>query len=77
MKVGAYTKCPECGSWPKTPEEKAKHLILTDWHFSPEDLEGYTRRIKSGERLEFAPETLTRFVTYVKTGKFPEEPIKV
>jgi len=75
MKVGAFTQCPECGYYPKTVEEKAKHLILTDWYFNQEALDGYAQRIKAGKKLEFSPETLSSFVEYVKTGKFPEKKV--
>jgi hypothetical protein len=73
FKIGAFTPCHECGFSPKTVEDKAKGMIMTDWHFNSEQLEEYSSRIKAGETLTFGEETLARFVTYIKTGKFPEE----
>ncbi|MGC4043682.1 MAG: hypothetical protein QM758_07730 [Armatimonas sp.] len=58
FKHGAFTVCPHCGYVPEDDESLTKHLIVTDHYFDRQKLEGISARVKAGEPLEFAPETL-------------------
>lgn len=72
IKFGAFIPCPQCGHYPQSDEDKAKHLILTDWYFPIEQLEVFSRKVIAGDPLVFDEKTLAMFVTYVHTGKFPK-----
>jgi hypothetical protein len=66
MKCGAFTPCSECGFDPETDEERAKHLMVTDWYFAEEDLKGIAEKIQAGEEVTFDPQSLASFIAYVK-----------
>lgn len=73
IKEDAFVPCPKCGHHPQTDEDKARHLILTEWYFSMPKLEYFSQKVKSGEALDFNPATLARFIGYIRAGQLPQE----
>lgn len=58
MKFGAWIGCPECHFEPDDDESMTKHLLVTDHHYSLEELTQIAERVKSGKEITFDPETL-------------------
>ncbi len=73
IKEDAFVPCPKCGHWPRTDEDKARHLMLTEWYFSMGKLEYFSKKVKNGEGLEFNETILSRFIGYVRNGQLPYE----
>ena len=65
LKFGAFLPCSKCGHEPVDPEDRAKHLLVSDHYISPEDLEEIGSRIRAGEELRFDPEALQETATKV------------
>ena len=49
FKFGSYTECESCGQKPKTEEELAASMAMTDHFFKPEALGQMAKRLKAGE----------------------------
>ena len=58
LKHGAWASHLKCGYTPDDDESLTKHLLVTDHYHSREMLEAIAARVKSGEPVEFDPETL-------------------
>jgi hypothetical protein len=58
FKHGAINLCRKCGYTPDDDESLTKHLLVTDLYHSREMLEAIAARVKAGESITFAPETL-------------------
>jgi hypothetical protein len=58
FKHGAFNRCRKCGYTPNDDESLTKHLLVTDHYLSRDELEGVSAKVKQGERIQFAPETL-------------------
>jgi len=72
FKTGALTRCPRCSHEPTSPEERAKHVLVSDRFFSLPQLEDASLRIKRGETLAYPPEelsSLTRTLTHEDLSK--------
>lgn len=66
MKHGAWTPCLECGHTPESLEDRAKHVMTSDHHFSQADLEGIADRVKRGEPLRFDPQQVETYAAGLK-----------
>ena len=69
MKHGAWTPCRKCGHTPKDIEDKARHVITSDHHFSQADLEGISASVQSGQPLNFNPQQVKHYVEELKNTK--------
>jgi len=58
FKRGAFTPCPKCGYTPEDDESLTKHLLVSDHYHNRATLEAISQRVKSGEEVEFDPESL-------------------
>ena len=54
-KFGAFTPCRKCDHQPATLIDKAKSIMLSDHNFPFEELQGYSRTIKSGKTVLYDP----------------------
>ena len=69
----ALTKCKKCGFEPTTDEEKAKSIILSEYHEIETELHGKSieelkvigERIKGGEAYEFDQQEVDKTVKYM------------
>ncbi|MGF1580849.1 MAG: hypothetical protein ACFCD0_15915 [Gemmataceae bacterium] len=58
FKHGAFNPCRKCGYVPDDDESLTKHLLVTDHFHTREALEAIAARVKAGQSVTFAPETL-------------------
>lgn len=70
MKHGAWTSCSDCGHTPEELEDKAKHVIASDHHFSVSELESISVRIREGKPINFKPEDVEGYVASLQTSSF-------
>ncbi|HEY8211477.1 MAG TPA: hypothetical protein VIG99_28530 [Myxococcaceae bacterium] len=68
-KVGAFTVCPGCGFEPKSQDESARSLLLSDHYLKPADLEEAGARIARGEDVSPPPELLAQVVQLIEVEK--------
>jgi hypothetical protein len=61
MKAGAWTPCPACSYQPRSIEEPAKALMLSDCCIAPDTLAQFSARRQQGEAWRFGPELLEMF----------------
>jgi len=54
-KIGAFVPCKRCGSTPKTVEEGAKSITLTDHNFPPVELQRFSQMIRTGVAVPYDP----------------------
>ena len=66
MKVGAWTPCPRCGYTPETPEDQAKHLMVSDHYLGQADLENISVRVKQGLPLNFQPQQVEQMAASIQ-----------
>ncbi len=71
FKHGAWTPCRKCGHLPSDEEDKAKHIIATDHHFSKNDLEAASAWIQEGKELQFNQEQVDQFKETLRNTKLP------
>ncbi len=69
MKHGAWSRCAKCRHDPKDLEDRVKHMLTSDNHFTPFDLEDISTRVRTGQPLEFNSETVMAAVTTLKDGQ--------
>jgi hypothetical protein len=62
MKLGALTSCPKCRYVPEDLEDKAKHVMVSDHHFSKAELESFSATMQSGQPLQFNAEQVEHFI---------------
>jgi len=58
FKRGAFTPCRKCGYLPDDDESLTKHLLVSDHYHSRAALQAIADRVKSGQAINFDPETL-------------------
>ncbi len=66
MKVGAWTPCPRCGYTPETPEDQAKHLMVSDHYLNQADLENVSTRVEKGLPLNFQPQQVEQMAASIQ-----------
>jgi hypothetical protein len=65
-KRGAFVPCPGCGRRPRTDDELALALALTDHHQDPGTLQRIGAAVKSGAPIRLDPETRDRMVGVIR-----------
>jgi len=57
-KIGAISPCSACGFVPRSPEDEAKSLALSDRHMSDEELNAASARLKNGDAVALDPDLI-------------------
>src|SRR5437016_4412369 len=68
FKLGAWTACSKCGALPRTEDERALALAMTDHYFNPETLEQMAQSIREGRPPHLDSETRERIVRELRTA---------
>jgi len=74
MKIGAFTPCKKCQAVPRTVDDLATAMALTDHYFNEENLKRISRDIKSGKPVSLDAESKARLVESIKA--LPPDVIK-
>ena len=74
IKFGSFCPCDECNEEPKSDDDLALSLALSDHHFSLQELEQMGERIRSGERLQLDPQQKADMIDMIREtqSKLPE-----
>ena len=72
MKHGAWTACPKCQHVPADPDDKARHVLVSDHYASPAELERCALQIQSGQPPVFDSKTVETLAAEVQD--FEKEP---
>lgn len=67
LKHGALTPCQACSYTPQDVEDQAKHVMVSDHHFSQADLEQISARVQNGQPLHFDPKQVERVSAVLQT----------
>lgn len=70
-KHGALTRCFKCGFDPKTPEEKARSLVLSDHYMDATSLENAAKAIKAGEATPMPGDLIAGYAKTIETTPEP------
>jgi hypothetical protein len=62
IKFGAFVPCTECGADPKTEDDLALSLAMTDHYFDRDALEQMGRRVAEGHPPKLDPQTRQQLV---------------
>ncbi len=65
-KVGALTPCPECNFDPKSNEDQARSIVLSDHHLSPAALDSAGAEIRSGGTPALPEDLVTGYMESLK-----------
>ena len=66
-KIGAFLPCPNCGKVPKTDEELAVSLAMTDHYFDKADLDKMSEATRrNGKAPELSRETQQQMVEAIR-----------
>ncbi len=76
MKFGAWTPCEKCKYQPEQLEERAKHLILSDHYYTPQELEKYAQRVAQGEKWFFDEQDTRNFVNELAEAERQEAVVR-
>src|SRR5262249_33119279 len=76
MKHGAWTSCPKCNYLPNDPDDKARHVITSDHHFSQADLEKISAGIQSGQPPQFNQKQVNEIASSI-TKLNPEKGVRL
>lgn len=68
QKIGALTPCPRCSAEPRSPEEKAKSLLLSDHHRDAAELQSLGRQIEHGTAFEFDEAEVARVAAAIQSA---------
>lgn len=63
-KFGAFSRCDHCGFTPTSSTDRARSILLSDHHYTPDELNRLGEAIKSGKSIQSDPASLT---TYART----------
>jgi len=66
-KVGALTPCSSCGFLPRSFEDLAKSITLSDRHYDREALWHIADRIRSGKSFDFDEDAIARLAVELET----------
>ena len=68
FKLGAWTACPKCRALPRTEDERALALAMTDHYFDHATLEQMAQSVREGRPPHLDPETRKRIVRELRTA---------
>jgi hypothetical protein len=66
MKIGAFTPCKKCQAVPRTVDDLATAMAITDHYFNEETLKIISLDIKSDKPVSLDAETKARLVESIK-----------
>ena len=69
IKHGAFSSCENCGKEPRTNDDLALSMALTDHYFSHEQLMQMGAKIKAGEKLDVNPAQKAEIIDTIKTAR--------
>jgi hypothetical protein len=70
-KIGALTPCFKCGFDPKTPEDKARSIVLSSHHMDATSLENAAKAIQAGETIPIPDDLLAGYAETIATTPEP------
>lgn len=70
-KMGALTQCFNCSFDPKSPEEKARSIVLSDHHMNATSLENAAKAIQAGEAIPIPDDLIASYVKTIETTPDP------
>jgi hypothetical protein len=73
IKFGAFCPCSKCASAPRSEDDLALSLAMTDHYFDMPALEQMGKRIKSGEGVSLHPETYQQLIALIRSGGIMEK----
>ncbi|MBI4828542.1 MAG: hypothetical protein HY804_07000 [Nitrospinae bacterium] len=65
-KFGSFNPCPECGFFPRTDDDLAWSLAVSDRHFSKETLDEIATAVKAGDNPHLEPETMAKMLQAIR-----------
>jgi len=66
MKIGAFTPCKKCQAVPRTVDDLALAMAITDHYFDEKRLKNISLDIKNGKPVSLDAETKARLVASIK-----------
>ena len=66
FKKGAFNPCEKCNVLPKSEEELALSIVLTDHYLNQVDLEHLSTCINNGGRAELSSEMLREWIEQIR-----------
>lgn len=70
-KIGALTPCFNCGFDPKTPEDKARSIVLSSHHMDATSLQNAAKAIQAGETIPIPEDLISGYATTIETTPEP------
>lgn len=67
IKFGAFVPCPECSAAPRTEDDLALSLAMTDHYFDMPTLEQMGAAVREGEPPHLAPETHAQLIDMIRS----------
>lgn len=71
FKVGAWTPCRACGHTPETPEDQARHVLVSDQVLDGPALEAVAERVARGEPVELDEEEVEDWARTIAANPTP------
>lgn len=71
FKVGAFTACPSCGHDPTTPEEQARHVLVSDQVLDDDALIAISEQVARGEPVHLDPEAVASWTASIEETPVP------
>jgi hypothetical protein len=66
MKFGAFVPCPECRQAPRTEEDLAISMAMTDHYFDVPTLKKIGASVKKGKPPKLSPETKAQLIEQIR-----------
>ena len=73
IKFGAFVPCPECSAFPRTEDDLALSLAMTDHYFDMPTLEQMGASVRDGEPPHLDPETHANLVQQMRGSDILEK----
>jgi hypothetical protein len=69
IKFGAFVPCPECAACPKTEDDLALSLAMTDHYFDLPTLDQMGASVREGKPPHLDPESHAQLVQQIRTSR--------
>lgn len=60
-KFGAFSPCDHCGFTPSSSSERAKNVLLSDHHYTSDELDRLSELIQSGHSVVYDPASVAMY----------------
>jgi len=71
FKHGAFNPCSKCHHTPNSPDDQARHLLVTDHYLERAQLEQVSTKIKAGEKPAFNESQVEEIARTIPELKMP------